>query len=47
MSDKDLIKDMVAVTIYISAWVIGATCVAVTLGLFFGIAMKVARLVAA
>lgn len=47
MSDKELIKDLVGVTVYVMAWVFGAIVVAVTLGLFFGIVTKVARLVAA
>lgn len=46
MSDKDLIKDMIGVTVYIAGWMLAAVSVAVVLGLFFGIVTKVARAVA-
>lgn len=46
MSDKDLIKDMIGVTVYIAGWLLAAVSVAVVLGLFFGIVTKVARAVA-
>lgn len=46
MNDKDLIKDMIGVTVYIAGWLLAAASVAVVLGLFFGIVTKVARAVA-
>lgn len=46
MTDKDLIKDMIGVTVYIAGWLLAAVSVAVVLGLFFGIVTKVARAVA-
>jgi hypothetical protein len=47
MSDKDLIKDLWSVLLYISGWILGAFSVAVTLGLFFGVVIKVAKVVSA
>lgn len=46
MSDKDLIKDMIGVTVYIVGWLFAVAAIAVALGLFFGIVTKVARAVA-
>ena len=46
MTDKDLIKDMIGVTVYIAGWLLAVVSVAVVLGLFFGIVTKVARAVA-
>lgn len=46
MTDKDLIKDMIGVTVYIAGWLLAAASFAVVLGLFFGIVTKVARAVA-
>lgn len=46
MNDKDLIKDLAGVTVYIAGWLLAAASFAVVLGLFFGIVTKVARAVA-
>ena len=45
MNDKELIKDLVGVTVYIAGWLLAAASFAVVLGLFFGIVTKVARAV--
>lgn len=46
MNDKELIKDLASVTVYVMGWIFAAVAVAVTIGLFLGIVTKVARAVA-
>jgi|688.fasta_scaffold815788_2 hypothetical protein len=46
MSDKDLAKDLAAVTVYVVGWLLAVFSFAVALGLFIGIVTKVSRVVA-